>query len=154
MGKNDSDEQSHRFSLPAPHFFDTSAFSTHHFFNTSHSSTPTPHHSSYSGSATPHAFDRRASRSISTSPTMFAHAGNQSHQESILAPASADSANKYHPHFVQADKETDEDRSSTSLDIPRRYSCCVSCGSRFPARRLHQPSHVLREYVHRPRAWW
>lgn len=67
---------------------------------------------------------------------VFAQPGNQSHQESILTPASADSQgfvvqseNEYHPHFVQADKEPDqhrnemdEDGSSKSLDILGHFS--------------------------------
>lgn len=59
----------------------------------------------------------------------FAHPGNQSHQESILTPSAADSpgfltqsANEDHPHFIQADKETDQHHNETDKD--QSYAIC------------------------------
>lgn len=133
MGKYDSGDRSHRFGLPAPHPFHTSASSSHHNPIACDSCASTPRHSFYSDSSTPYDYDHGASRSISTSPSIFAQLGNQSHQESVVTPTSqgfvAQSENENHPHFVQTDKEpeqhhneTDVDGSSKSLDILGHFS--------------------------------
>ncbi|XP_047499741.1 uncharacterized protein LOC125046132 isoform X4 [Penaeus chinensis] len=119
MGKYDSGDRSHQFGLPPAHLFHTSASSSHHNPIASDSSASTPRHSFYSDSSTPD-YDHGASTSISKSPSIFAQLGNQSHQESVVTPASqgfvAQLDNEYHPHFVQTDKEPEQHHNETDVD--------------------------------------
>lgn len=117
---------SQRFSLPAQHSFDTSAFPIHYQSNASQSSTPTA--------------------ALLTLETMTEKRQDQSPHRNVCSLRLSISTIIYfntsfritgHPHFVKVDKERDEDRSSTSLNIFERFSefvaqiMCVSKLSAF-----------------------
>ncbi|KAK3860557.1 hypothetical protein Pcinc_033398 [Petrolisthes cinctipes] len=137
MGKYDNTDQSHQFGFPSPHPSHTSATTSPHDRIACSSSASTPYHQYYSDSSS-HEYNMGASRSVTPSTSLCDQAGNMSHKQSIMTPASHESlfesGNDYNSsHIVHEVEESEQNRNEkdknefgTPQDVLQNFSQFLS----------------------------
>ncbi|KAK3892498.1 hypothetical protein Pcinc_003729 [Petrolisthes cinctipes] len=137
MGKYDNTDQSHQFGFPSPHPSHTSATTSPHDRIACSSSASTPYHQYYSDSSS-HEYNMGASRSVTPSTSLCDQAGNMSHKQSIMTPASHESlfesGNDYNTsHIVHEVEESEQNRNEkdknefgTPQDVLQNFSQFLS----------------------------